>query len=411
MAETPLSPLAPEKFPDMPGDTGVRLGAIEAGIRYKARADVTMAVFPERTAVAGVFTKSTMPGAPIVWSKKALAVTRGRAQALVVNTGNANVFTGDTGIAAAEAVARAAGVVVGCASEEVMIASTGVIGEFLPFDKIIDALPNIKLSESAWEDAARAIMTTDTFPKGATRTAEIDGEWVTINGIAKGSGMIEPNMATMLAYMFTDAAIEPAALDALLREANEDSFNAITVDSDTSTSDMALLFATGIANHKPISNPADPRLADFKLQLKAVMVDLAQQVVRDGEGAGKFITVQVNGAESDASAKRIAKSIANSPLVKTAIAGEDANWGRVVMAVGKSYEKVDRDRLVIAFGGQPVTDKGKVRDGYDEAALTAHLQGQEIDLTVDIGIGKGKATVWTCDFTHGYISINADYRS
>lgn len=411
MADIPLSPLAPPGFPDMPGDAGVRLGAIEAGVRYTARADVMMAVLPEGTAVAGVFTRSTTPGAPVIWSKRALAETGGRARALVVNAGNANVFTGDEGVAAAGAVARAAGMVTGCHGEEVLVASTGVIGERLPFDRIIDALPKIVLSENVWEDAARAIMTTDTFPKGATATAEVDGDRITINGIAKGSGMIEPDMATMLAYVFTDAVIDPAVLDVLLRESNEESFNAITVDGDTSTSDMVLLFATGTAQHALITDAADPRLADFKAALKQVMIDLAQQVVRDGEGASKFITVRVSGAADDAAAKRVAKSIANSPLVKTAIAGEDANWGRVVMAVGKAYERVDPERLVVAFGGQPVTDEGRVRDGYDEASLTAHLQGQDIDLSVDLGIGDGEATVWTCDFTHGYISINADYRS
>ena len=411
MVDIPLSPLAPVRFPDMPPDTGVRLGAIEAGVRYVGRADVTMAVFPEGTAVAGVFTQSTMPGAPVIWSRKALAATGGRARVLVVNAGNANVFTGGEGLAAAGAVAQAAAVINTCRGEEVLVASTGVIGEKLPFDRIIDALPKITLTETGWEDAARAIMTTDTFPKGATATAGIDGAQVTINGIAKGSGMIEPNMATMLAYIFTDAVIDPAVLDALLRETNEASFNAITVDGDTSTSDMVLLFATGIASHDPITDVNDPRLADFKVQLGEVMADLAQQVVRDGEGASKFITVQVTGAEDDAAAKKVAKTIANSPLVKTAIAGEDANWGRVVMAVGKAYEQVDQDRLIIAFGGQPVTEEGRVRKGYDEAVLTAHLEGQEIELSVDLGSGDGKATVWTCDLTHGYIAINADYRS
>ncbi|MEN3951060.1 bifunctional glutamate N-acetyltransferase/amino-acid acetyltransferase ArgJ [Iodidimonas sp. SYSU 1G8] len=411
MVETTLSPLAPESFPSLPALSGVRLGTIAAGIKYKDRPDVTFVTFPEGTVVAGVFTRSLTPGAPILWCRDALRAGGGRSRALVVNAGNSNVFTGEEGYNASGETARAAARLVGCAPEDVMVSSTGVIGVPLPYEKIVHALPAVALSEESWEDAARGIMTTDTFPKGATATAVIDGKTVTINGIAKGSGMIEPNMATMLAYVATDAAIGQHVLDALLRDVNERSFNAITVDSDTSTSDTLLLFATGTAGNAPVDDSTDPRLADFRTKLEAVMGDLARQVVRDGEGATKFITVLVTGAETDAAARKVAKTIANSPLVKTAIAGEDANWGRIVAAVGKSYEKVDPRRLSVRFGGQQVTDNGRVRDGYDEGQLTAHLKGQEIDIAVDLGVGDGCSTVWTCDLTHGYIDINADYRS
>jgi glutamate N-acetyltransferase/amino-acid N-acetyltransferase len=411
MVETTLSPLAPESFPSMPALSGVRLGTIAAGIKYKDRPDVTFVTFPEGTVVAGVFTRSLTPGAPILWCRDALRTGGGRSRALVVNAGNSNVFTGDEGYNASAETARAAARLVGCAPEDVMVSSTGVIGVPLPYEKIVGALPAITLTQHAWEQAARGIMTTDTFPKGATATAVIDGKTVTINGIAKGSGMIEPNMATMLAYVATDAAISRDVLDAVLRDVNERSFNAITVDSDTSTSDTLLLFATGTAGNAPVDDPADSRLADFRTALEVVMGDLARQVVKDGEGARKFITVLVTGAESDAAARKVGKTIANSPLVKTAIAGEDANWGRIVAAVGKSYEKVDPRRLSVRFGGQQVTDNGRVREGYDEAELTRHLKGQEIDIAVDLGVGDGRSTVWTCDLTHGYIDINADYRS
>jgi glutamate N-acetyltransferase/amino-acid N-acetyltransferase len=411
MVETTLSPLAPEGFPALPPIAGVRLGTIAAGVKYKDRPDVTFVTFPEGTIVAGVFTRSLTPGAPILWCRDALKASGGRSRALVVNAGNSNVFTGDEGYNASAETARAAAALVGCAAEDVMISSTGVIGVPLPYEKIVRALPSVSLSEDAWEAAARGIMTTDTFPKGATATARIGGVAVTINGMAKGSGMIEPNMATMLAYVVTDAAIGQAALDAVLRDVNERSFNAITVDSDTSTSDTMLLFATGGAGNPPVTDAADPALADFRARLEDVMGDLARQVVRDGEGAQKFITVVVSGAENDLAAKKVAKMIANSPLVKTAIAGEDANWGRIVAAVGKSYEKVDPRRMTVTFGGQLVTENGRVRQGFDEAQLTRHLQGREIDIDVDLAVGHGKATVWTCDLTHGYIAINADYRS
>ena len=411
MVETTLSPLAPEGFPVLPPIAGVRLGTIAAGVKYKDRPDVTFMTFPEGTIVAGVFTRSLTPGAPILWCRDALKASGGRSRALVVNAGNSNVFTGEEGYNASAETARAAAALVGCAAEDVMISSTGVIGVPLPYEKIVRALPSVSLSEDSWEAAARGIMTTDTFPKGATAKASIGGVTVTINGMAKGSGMIEPNMATMLAYVATDAAIGQAALDAVLRDVNERSFNAITVDSDTSTSDTLLLFATAGAGNRLVTDAADPALADFRARLEEVMGDLARQVVRDGEGAQKFITIVVSGAENDVAAKKVAKMIANSPLVKTAIAGEDANWGRIVAAVGKSYEKVDPKRLTVTFGGQLVTENGRVRAGFDEAQLTRHLQGREIDIDVDLAVGQGKATVWTCDLTHGYIAINADYRS
>ena len=411
MTEDKISPLAPKAFPVLPPIAGVQLGTAEAGVRYEGRADVLLAVFDVGTKLAGVFTKSTMPGAPVLWCKQALAQSGGAVRALVVKAGNANVFTAEAGMEACQAIAEVTAGIIGCDSAEVQLSATGVIGEPLPYDKVTRILPTISLDADNWAEAAQAILTTDTFPKGATRQAEIDGATVTINGIAKGSGMIEPNMATMLAYVVTDAALPVGVLDALLRETNEQSFNAITVDSDTSTSDTVLLFATGAADNAVVSDAADQRLAAFKAALQSLMTDLAQQIVRDGEGASKFIAVKVVGAVSNESAKIVAKSIANSPLVKTAIAGEDANWGRVVMAVGKCGEDANPEKLLVTFGGQPVTENGKVRDGYDESVLDVHLAGDEIDLEVDLDVGDGKATVWTCDLTHGYIDINADYRS
>lgn len=405
------SPLAPERFPELTIVSGVELGVAEAGIKYRQRADVTLVRLAEGSEVAGLFTKSTVPGAPVIWSQNALAATGGRVRALVVNAGNANVFTGQEGERASAETARAAAELVGCSIEEVLISSTGVIGEPLDFAAITDVLPKVSLSADAWEAAASAIMTTDTFPKGATANTKIGDVDVTISGIAKGSGMIEPDMATMLAYIFTDAAIGAAALDGLLRDAAETSFNAITVDSDTSTSDTLLLIATGEAKNEIIEDPGDERLGPFRAALSDVATSLAHQVVRDGEGASKFITIEVGGAEDARAAKIIAKSVANSPLVKTAIAGEDANWGRVVMAVGKAGVPVDRSKLAISFGGILVSKGGGLSAAYDEQAATAHLKGQEISINIDIGLGQGGATVWTCDLTHDYISINADYRS
>ena len=409
-----ISPLAPESLPTLHPVAGVKIGACAAGLRYKGRDDVTMAQVAPGATVAGVFTTSKTCAPSILWSRAAVGKASGeRGFGLVVNAGNANAFTGAAGMAAVNDTARAAAQLVGCAPEDVFVASTGVIGEPLNVAKLTAALPGLhdSLSEDGFAKAAQAIRTTDTFAKGASAKARIGDADVTITGIAKGSGMIEPNMATMLAYVFTDAAIAGEALQPVLNELVDRSFNAITVDSDTSTSDMLLLFATGKAGNTTVKSAGDPALADFKTALEEVLIDLATQIVKDGEGATKFITIDVTGADSDTAAKRIAKSIANSPLVKTAIAGEDANWGRIVAAAGKAGESVDRDRLVIRFGGHVVTANGARVTDYDESKLDAHLQGRYIDIAVDLGLGEGKARVWTCDLTHGYIDINADYRS
>jgi len=411
MPELSVSPLAPKRFPKLPDVAGVRLGAIAAGVRYKGRPDVLLAEFAPGTAVAGVFTRNSMPGAPVDWCRRHIAA--GKARALLVNSGNANVFNGREGLAAVEACAAGAAEAVGCRPQEVFVASTGVIGERLAFERILKALgrAHAKAKPGAWRDAARAISTTDTFHKGAGALTEIGGKPVAIAGICKGSGMIAPDMATMLAFVFTDAKLPAAVLDALLRRANEKSFNCVTVDSDTSTSDCALLFATGAAAHPRIADADDPKLAAFAGALDAVMLDLAHQVVRDGEGATKFVEIRIAGAANDAAAKRIGLAIANSPLVKTAIAGEDANWGRIVMAVGKAGEKADRDRLAIRIGGVLVAEKGYRSPAYREADVVPHMKGQDILIEVDVGVGRGQAVVWTCDLTHGYISINGDYRS
>jgi len=399
----PLPPLGPVG--------GVRLGAAEAGIRYAGRRDLMMMVFPPGTTVAGVFTRNRCPGAPIDWCRAALQ--GGEARALVVNAGNANVFTGRAGVETVTATADAAAALAGCPPAQVFLASTGVIGEVLPAERITAALPALHgaLTEDGWEDAARAIMTTDTFPKGSTRTATIGGVAVTINGIAKGSGMIAPDMATMLCFIATDAAIPAPALQAMLAEGIGPTFNSVTVDSDTSTSDTVLLFATGSAGNPPVPETGGAGLDDFRRALDEVLHDLALQVVRDGEGAQKLVRISVTGAASAPSARAIAFAIAHSPLVKTAIAGEDANWGRIVMAVGKSGEPADRDRLAIAVGGTWMARNGTVVPGYDEAPVVAHMKGQAVDIAVDIGLGEGAATVWTCDLTHGYIDINGSYRS
>lgn len=408
--DLPVSPLA-VPMPALPPVAGVRLGTVAAGIRYKGRDDLMMMVFAPGTTAAGVFTKSKCPGAPVDWCRKALA--GGTARAVVVNAGNANVFTGRAGEEAARLSAEAAAKLVGCAPSEVFLASTGVIGEVLPHGKLTAALPALHdgLSPEAWAEAARGIMTTDTFPKAVTRQASIGGAPVTITGIAKGSGMIAPDMATMLCFVATDAKISAAALQSALKAGVETSFNCTTVDSDTSTSDTVLLFATGQAEHPEVPAEGGEILAGFREALAGLLHELALQVVRDGEGAQKLIQVTVRGAVSDASAKVVALAIANSPLVKTAIAGEDANWGRIVMAVGKAGEPADRDRLSVAVGGTWMAREGGVVPGYDEAPVVAHMKGQEIEIEVDLGLGEGKATVWTCDLTHGYIDINGSYRS
>ena len=405
------SPLAPTSFPEMPAIAGVRLGTRACGLRYVGRDDLFVAEMDPGTAVAGVLTRSRTAAAPVEWCRRALA--GGRARVLVVNSGNANAFTGGVGESAVSQTIEAARGAFSADFNEVFIASTGVIGERLPVEKIVDALGGVRetFAETTWETAARAIMTTDTFPKGSVRRTKVGDAVATVCGIAKGSGMIVPNMATMLAFVFTDAAISPGALHVLLSSAVDRSFNCTTVDGDTSTSDTLLLFATGANGGETLTDPADPRLREFRAALDDVTLDLAHQVVRDGEGASKFITISVAGAENDVAARNIAMTIANSPLVKTAIAGEDANWGRIVMAVGKAGEEVDRDRLSIRVGGIVVAEKGEAAPNYDETPVAAHMKGTEVAIGVDLGIGTGHATVWTCDLTHGYIDINGDYRS
>ncbi|MGH6888624.1 MAG: bifunctional glutamate N-acetyltransferase/amino-acid acetyltransferase ArgJ [Rhizomicrobium sp.] len=406
------SPLAPKAFAQLPPIAGVRLAAGAAGIRYRGRNDVMLAVFAPETQVAGVLTRSRTASSPVEWCRAQLA-QRG-ARALVVNSGNANAFTGAAGQEAVRAVAGSAAAILDCRAQEIFVASTGVIGEPLPAERITRILGSLaeQGAAAAWRDAAEAIMTTDTFPKLATARADIDGHRVTINGIAKGSGMIAPDMGTLLAFVFTDACLPAPVLQDMLNAGVKNSFNAITVDSDTSTSDTLLLFATGKgAPHPAISGPKDRRLADFREKLEQVMLDLALQVVRDGEGAQKLIQVDVKGAESDESARRIGFAVANSPLVKTAIAGGDANWGRIVMAVGKSGERADRDRLRIAFGSQLVAENGQRAQCYDEAAAARSVVGREVEIRIDLGLGSGRARVWTCDLTEGYIRINGAYRS
>jgi glutamate N-acetyltransferase/amino-acid N-acetyltransferase len=411
----PVSPLA-VAMPALPPMDGVQLGAAAAGIRYQGRTDLVMAELAPGTTAAGVFTTSKCPGAPVDWCRSALK--SGRARAVVVNAGNANVFTGKAGRDTCAATAAAAAKLVGCPPKQVLLASTGVIGEVLPTDRLVSALPKLhgSLSEDGWADAARGIMTTDTFPKAATRTAQIGDTTVRISGFAKGSGMIAPDMATMLCFVFTDAKLPADALQALLRRGVDASFNCTTVDSDTSTSDTVLLFATGQAKHARIpgadGNAARARmLRDFADKLNDLLLDLALQVTRDGEGAQKLIRIDVAGAASARSAKRIAMAVANSPLVKTAIAGEDANWGRIVMAVGKAGEPADRDLLSVSMGGVWMARNGAVVPGYDEAPVVAHMKGSEVEIGIDLGLGRGRATVWTCDLTHGYIDINGSYRS
>jgi glutamate N-acetyltransferase/amino-acid N-acetyltransferase len=407
---TPVSPLA-VALPELPPLAGVRLGAAEVGIRYQGRTDVVMMELSPGSAAAGVFTSNKCPGAPVDWCRGAL---KGRkARLVVVNAGNANVFTGRAGRQACAATAEAAAALVGCPERQVFIASTGVIGEVMPHDKLVAALPALHagLREDGWEAAARGIMTTDTFPKAATRTALIGGEEVRITGFAKGSGMIAPDMATMLCFVFTDAKVPAPMLQKLLKQGVDRSFNCTTVDSDTSTSDTVLLFATGETRHPRVPAEGGPMLRDFARALDAVLMDLALAVVRDGEGAQKQVRIDVSGAVNARSAKRVAMAVANSPLVKTAIAGEDANWGRIVMAVGKAGEPADRDRLSISVGGVWMARDGAVVDGYDEAPVVAHMKGREVEITIDLALGRGRATVWTCDLTHGYIDINGSYRS
>jgi len=405
------SPLAPKSFPRMPAIGGLTMASGACGLRYKGRSDVMLAVMEPGTTIAGAFTRSLTASAPVDWCKKALK--GGTVRAVIVNSGNANAFTGKLGEEAVEQTVEAVAGALGCKAAEVFVSSTGVIGEPLPANRLVSALPRLakKLKPGGWPGVAKAIMTTDTFPKGAVARAKIGTKEVTICGISKGSGMIAPDMATMLGYIFTDAKIDQKILQTCLKSAVDKSFNAITVDSDTSTSDTVLLCATGAAKNRAPKTAGDPALSEFRAALDAVALDLAQQIVRDGEGASKFITVSVTGAENTKAAKTIALAIANSPLVKTAIAGEDANWGRIVMAVGKAGEKADRDALDIRIGGVQVTEDGFRKPGYDETPVAKHMKGREIDIAVDVGIGRGKATVWTCDLTYDYIRINADYRT
>ncbi|WP_036263663.1 bifunctional glutamate N-acetyltransferase/amino-acid acetyltransferase ArgJ [Methylocapsa aurea] len=409
-----ISPLAPTSFPDLPGIEGVRFAVGAAGIRYKNRTDVMLALFDKGTQVAGVFTKSKCPSAPVDWCRARLAA--GKARALIVNSGNANAFTGKTGAQAAKFTATLAAKATGAPAAEIFLASTGVIGEPLDaakFDGILERLAK-KAAPGGLLEAAKAIMTTDTYPKVATVKTTLGGVEVTLAGMAKGAGMIAPDMATMLAFVFTDAPIAAAALQSMLAKGVQGSFNAITIDSDTSTSDTLMLFATGAAEARGaprIEAANDRRLGPFRAALDGLLLDLAHQVVKDGEGARKFVQITVAGAASPGAAKKIALSIANSPLVKTAIAGEDANWGRIVMAVGKAGEKAERDKLAIWFGDVRVAHKGLRDPAYDEKHVSQIMQEQEIDIYVDLGLGKGAATVWTCDLTKEYVAINGDYRS
>jgi glutamate N-acetyltransferase/amino-acid N-acetyltransferase len=411
---TAVSPFAPSSLPGVPPVPGVRFAAAEAGIRYKGRTDLLLAVLDPGTTVAGVLTRSKTRSAPVEWCAKGLE--GGKARALVVNSGNANAFTGKKGREAVAITANAAADAVGCAPGEVFVASTGVIGEPLAAEKFAHLLARLatEVKADAWPIAAKAILTTDTFPKLATRKARIGDCEVVINGFCKGAGMIQPDMATMLCFVFTDAAIEAAALQTLVAQSADCTFNCVTIDGDTSTSDTLLAFATGAAEKRGcprIADAADPRLAGFAAALHDLLRELAILVAKDGEGISKFVTIEVEGAESDRAARRIGLSIGNSPLVKTAIAGQDANWGRVVMAVGKAGEAADRDRLSIWFGEILVACNGERAATYTESEVAQYMKRPEIKLRVDVGVGQGRATVWTCDLTHGYIDINADYRS
>ncbi len=411
---THLSPLAPARLPDMPPVAGVRFATASAGIRYKDRTDVLLALFDKGTSVAGVFTMSRCPSAPVEWCRAKLK--SGQARGLVVNSGNANAFTGRSGHSATRLTADLAAKAIGCRPGHVFLASTGVIGEPLDAGKFAAVMDGLcaRAASEPWLDAAKAIMTTDTFPKLATATAQLGSASVTINGIAKGAGMIAPDMATMLAFVFTDAPIAADVLQKLTARGVADSFNAVTIDGDTSTSDTLLAFATGAAAERGaprIARANDPRLASFRQAFEWVLANLAEQVARDGEGARKLVEIVVEGAVSKSSARKIALSIANSPLVKTAIAGEDANWGRVVMAVGKAGEPADRDRLSIWFGPVRVAYKGARAPAYDEAEVSAYMKGPEIAIKVAIGLGRGRDRVLTCDLTKEYVAINGDYRS
>ena len=406
-----ISPFAPAQFPTLPPLAGFEMATAEAGVKYMGRTDLWVLRGQAGTQIAGVFTKNACPGAPVDWSRKALSAATEGPRLVIVNSGTANVFAGQAGRDAVAETARGAAECFGADADAIQLASTGVIGVALEASKLVDQFPKMTLTADGWEAAARAIMTTDTHPKGATATAKIGTATVTINGIAKGSGMIAPDMATMLAYVATDAKLPQNVLQDLLNGEVGPTFNAITVDSDTSTSDTLLLMASGATDHAEISRADDPALAEFRGALHSVLFDLSQQVVKDGEGISKFVTVKITGAVSNASAHRIGMSIANSPLVKTAIAGEDANWGRIVMAVGKAGEPAERDLLSIWVGPHVLAEGGQPAASYTEADGAAYMKQAEIEIRVDLGLGHGKATVYTCDLTHSYIDINADYRS
>jgi glutamate N-acetyltransferase/amino-acid N-acetyltransferase len=409
MTDATISPLAPGTFPAMPAVAGVQLATAAAGIRYQGRDDLMLAELPPGSTVAGVFTRSLCTAAPVDWCRHALSSSGGRGRAVIVNSGNANAFTGASGYAATVHTAESVAGALGAPAQEVLVASTGVIGEDLPTDRIDSSLGGLvnglaTANPGTWKAAATAIGTTDTFPKGAS--ARVAGTSAHVAGIAKGSGMIAPDMATMLAFVFTDVAVDPPTAQECLAASVERSFNRITVDSDTSTSDTVLLAATGTSGQ-----PATLHMADFQTALDVVMLDLAHQIVRDGEGATKFVAVTVTGAADDAAAQAIARAVADSPLVKTALAASDANWGRIVAAVGKAGQRADRDQLAIWIGDEQCADGGRPSPGYSEERATEHLRGDSIELRVDVGVGDGEATVWTCDLTHGYIDINAGYRT
>jgi glutamate N-acetyltransferase / amino-acid N-acetyltransferase len=408
----PPSPLAPDRFPEAPAIGGFALATASAGLRYKGRADLLLVSFVEGAAAAGVLTRSRTASAPVDWCRRVLE--HGHPRAILANAGNANAFTGRLGHESAEACARAAAREIGCLPEQIFLASTGVIGEPLDPKPIVDCLRSLvaALQPGGWDAAAQAIRTTDTFPKGSFRRTQVGGVPVQMGGIAKGSGMVAPDMATIFGFVFTDANLPGSVLQRMLSDEIPGTFNSITVDSDTSTSDTVLLIASRQAPMQAVTDAASPHLTDFRDALRATLTDLALQIVRDGEGATKLVTIRVVNAESDTSAKRIAFAVANSPLVKTAIAGQDPNWGRVVMAVGKAGEPADRDRLSIRFGDLPVAEAGQRAPAYSEAAAKDYMKRSELTITIDVGCsGRGTARVWTCDLTHGYVSINADYRS
>ena len=407
---TPRSPLAPVRFPDLPAIDGLSLAVAASGLKYKNRHDLLLITLCETTNVAGVFTQSDTAAAPVIWSRDVIA--SGRGGAILTNAGNANAFTGKFGQNAVLQTSKALASALDISADQILLASTGIIGEPLEANKLTAHFPQLVANQNAnWKQAAEAIITTDTFPKGAHVTCDIGGVPVNICGIAKGSGMIAPNMATMLGFVATDATLPADLLQTLLTSTTDQSFNSITVDSDTSTNDSVFLIATGRANTPRILHADDPKLAGFRNVLRQLMVDLATQIVRDGEGASKFITITVNGANSNYQARHIGLTIANSPLVKTAIAGEDANWGRIVMAIGKSGFGIKQQTIGLKIGGFPVAANGMRVANYDEASITEHMAASSIDIAVSVGAGAGQATVYSCDLTHGYISINADYRS